>query len=420
MRSYSLSHLGDRELLRDLAALVTRDRSTTAALLAHLAEVDARKLYLPAAYPSMYAYCVHELHLSEDAAYKRIRAARTARQFPMIFEAVADGRLHLGAVVMLTPYMTMESAEGLLAAATHKTKAEVEQLLAQRFPRTELPARVEAIDSIPIGQLAPGPVESPGPHEQPLSPAVVTATVPRPKVTPLAPQRFALQVTIGQSTHDKLRYAQGLLGHRVPSGDVGEVLDLALDALIERLEKRKFAATNKPRRTQRRATSGNRHIPAGVKRAVWERDGGRCTFVSEAGQRCPARTRLEYDHVAPVARAGRATVENIRLRCRAHNQYGAECTFGRDFMESKRQESRLAARAPVTKAVERVQELDVVPWLRRLGFRADETRRAAALCENIPDASLEERVRVALSYFHTRASSPAQPHEQAGRAACLT
>ena len=97
MKSYSLAHLSDHTLLRDLAALVARDRVTTAELLAHIAEVDARQLYLPAAYPSMYAYCVGELHLCEQAAFKRIRAARIARQFPAIFEALAQGRLHLSA-----------------------------------------------------------------------------------------------------------------------------------------------------------------------------------------------------------------------------------------------------------------------------------------------------------------------------------
>src|SRR5438093_6419035 len=101
MCSYSLSHLSDRALLRDLSALVARDRATTAALLAHIAEVDARRLYLPAAHPSMYAYCVHELRLSEDAAFKRIRAARAARQFPALFAALAEGRLHLSGVALL-------------------------------------------------------------------------------------------------------------------------------------------------------------------------------------------------------------------------------------------------------------------------------------------------------------------------------
>ena len=161
MSAYCLSHLSDPVLLRELAALVARDRATTAALLAHLAEVDARKLYLPAAHPSMFSYCIHELRLSEDAAYKRIRAARTARQFPAIFAAVADGRLHLGAVVMLTPYLTPENVDELLRAAAHQSKAEVEQLLAQRFPRPDVQAQIQALSTSPTldtAQLAPGPV----------------------------------------------------------------------------------------------------------------------------------------------------------------------------------------------------------------------------------------------------------------------
>ncbi|TMQ69663.1 MAG: hypothetical protein E6K80_10915, partial [Candidatus Eisenbacteria bacterium] len=85
MMIYSLTHLSDDALLRDLAALVVRDRTTTAALLAHIAELRARKLYVPAGYPSTRAYCVGKLGLSDDAAQKRIQAARAAREFPQIF-----------------------------------------------------------------------------------------------------------------------------------------------------------------------------------------------------------------------------------------------------------------------------------------------------------------------------------------------
>src|SRR5205823_4145526 len=82
MHSYRLSHLADDALLRAVSTLVAQDRATTAALLAHLAEVDTRRLYLPAGHPSMFAYCVEALRLSEAAAYKRIQAARVARGFP--------------------------------------------------------------------------------------------------------------------------------------------------------------------------------------------------------------------------------------------------------------------------------------------------------------------------------------------------
>jgi 5-methylcytosine-specific restriction endonuclease McrA len=142
-------------------------------------------------------------------------------------------------------------------------------------------------------------------------------------LAPLAPERFALQVTMGQGTHDKLRYAQALLGHAVPSGDLAAVLDRALDQLIERLERRKFAACARSTPRRRPHAPAGRYVPAQVRRTVWQRDQGQCTFVTERGQRCPARTRLEFDHVLEVARGGQATVEGIRLRCRAHNK---ECS----------------------------------------------------------------------------------------------
>ena len=138
MSKYSLTHVSDAALARDLAAAVAHDRASTANLLAHIAEFDARQLYLPAAYPSMHSYCVHELGLSEDAAFKRIQAARAALRFPALFPAVADGRLHLAAVCLLAPHLAPGNAEELIAGAARKPKAQIERMLAERFPRSEL------------------------------------------------------------------------------------------------------------------------------------------------------------------------------------------------------------------------------------------------------------------------------------------
>ena len=355
MRAYSLCHLSDRELLYDLTSLVAQDRATTATLLAHIAEFDARRLYVPAAFPSMFAYCVHELRLSEDAAYKRIQAARVARQFPAIFEALADGRLHLTAVGLLAPYLTLANADDLLAAAAHGTKAEIEALLATRFPRSETLGLMQVFPSSqtahPDEQLAPERVVervgASGPASPPevLAPGIAPAQPPpRATVAPTAHDRFRLELTIGRSTQDKLRHAQDLLGHQLPSGDIVHVLDRALDALIEKLERRKFAATKRPQgHGTERPNPNPRHIPAHAKRAVWARDGGQCTFVSKTGRRCAARKLLEFDHVEEVARGGQATVAGIRLRCQAHNQYEAECTFGAEFMRQKRETARRRA-----------------------------------------------------------------------------
>jgi len=424
VKRYSLSHLSDESLLRALIALVAQDRTTTAELLAHIAEVDERKLYLPAGYPSMYLYCVDAFHMSEQTAYKRIFVARAARRFPAIFTAVAEGWLHLSAVVLLAAHLTEANADELIGAATHRTKAGVEKLLAERFPQSDLLSWVEAIPT-PGSDSGPDPDPDPpcsGNVTHQLSPGKVDASsisrpgVDRGPVKPLSSQSFALQVTIDRQMHDDLRYAQSLLGHQVRAGDLTEVLRLVLKAAIRQLEKRKFAATAKPRPGHKRPSTNPRHIPAHVRRAVWERDQGQCTFVSETGHRCPATEPLEFDHALEVARGGEATVEGVRLLCRAHNQHAAERTFGSEFMRHKRiaaAEARATAKARAmaeraqaaterAAAAERVKEKDVVPWLRALGFSASEARRAAARCEDIPNASLEQRVRVALSSVHVR------------------
>jgi len=97
-RRYVRSHLSDQAVMLSLSKSNSQELTATADLLADLAEVDARKLYRPAGYSSMFAYCVDPLRRSEVAAYKRIRAARAARRFPVIFEMLADGRL-------LAPYL---------------------------------------------------------------------------------------------------------------------------------------------------------------------------------------------------------------------------------------------------------------------------------------------------------------------------
>jgi hypothetical protein len=231
------------------------------------------------------------------------------------------------------------------------------------------------------------------------------------KLAPLAPERFRFEVTIGRDTHDLLGYAKDLLGHELPSGDLAQVFHLSLQALVAQLEKRKFAATRRPSRGGR-PSANPRHIPAQVKRAVWARDGGQCTFTSESGRRCAARKLLEFDHVEEVARGGTASVGGIRLRCRAHNPYGAECTFGAPFMREKREAAQRAAEArrreSDARARARVAAEEVNAPLRALGFRANEAQSAAALCETIPEAPLEQRVRRALSCFQPRLRQSAQ------------
>ena len=147
-------------------------------------------------------------------------------------------------------------------------------------------------------------------------------------------------MALERKTHEKLGRARDLLGHQVPSGDIAEILDRVLDVFIARAEQRKFAVTSKPRDRKAAVPSRARYIPAAVRRAVAQRDGQRCTFVSASGTRCPSCRVLEFDHIEPVARGGSSTIDNLRLRCRAHNQYAAEQTYGAEFMEEKIEEAR--------------------------------------------------------------------------------
>jgi hypothetical protein len=152
-------------------------------------------------------------------------------------------------------------------------------------------------------------------------PALPVPTRRRPAVvTPLAPERYKVQFTVGRETHEKLRRAQDLLRHAVPNGDPAEIFDRALTLLVEQLEKSKLAQANRPRAAGS-LDPESRHVPASVRRAVWTRDEGRCAFAGTEG-RCHETGFLEFHHVVPYASGGATTLDNIQLRCRAHNQRG--------------------------------------------------------------------------------------------------
>jgi hypothetical protein len=137
-----------------------------------------------------------------------------------------------------------------------------------------------------------------------------------------------VQFTASAETYAKLRLAQDLLRHQIPDGDLGTIVDRALTALLADLAKKKFAATDRPRKG-RGTAPGSRHIPAEVTRTVWLRDGGRCAFVGAKARRCAEQGCLEFHHVAPYAAGGKSTADTIQLRCRAHNGYEAERYVGR-------------------------------------------------------------------------------------------
>src|SRR5687767_6165665 len=155
MDRYDLGHLPASELIRGADVLAASDRGTTAELVAHIAEIDAQRLYEALGFESTYAYCLGRLHLSEDAAYKRIQVARVARKYRRLFTDLEEGRLNLSAVCLLAAHLKPENADELVAAATHRTNVDIREWLEKRFrPAISVPSPGVRQLKVPLPQLA--------------------------------------------------------------------------------------------------------------------------------------------------------------------------------------------------------------------------------------------------------------------------
>lgn len=357
--------LSDHELLRRLDDLLASSRRSEADLVAHIGEVDARKLYAREAAPSMYAYCTERLHLSEAEAFLRIRAARAARDFPAILDMLRDGRLHLAGISRLAPVLTPDNCDELLARSAWKSKDQIVTMLADRSPKPSVPPTIR---KLPERRPAPppAPADPSGRHSElagqarlcpdrvgvtgePTAPPPTAPPVPvssPPRVEPLGAERYKVQFTASAELREKLERLRGLMTSSVPDGDLAAIIDAAVSEKLERLEARRFARTNRPRKPVGQADPmpTSRSIPAPIRRAVFERDEGQCGYVDDEGRRCTERVHLEFHHRIPFGVGGGHEVSNIGLACRSHNLLHAETDYGHAVM--KRHLDRRGGRRP--------------------------------------------------------------------------
>jgi 5-methylcytosine-specific restriction endonuclease McrA len=363
----SLKRLGDDELVTRLESLIKDDCVFEAELLATIGEVDYRRLYRQRAFSSMFQFAVDELFLSESMAFKRITAARAAREHPLLLKKLARGELHLTGICLLAPHLTAKNLEELAGAATHKSKRAIEKLLAIRFPKDEVPARVRKLPNrasratLPAAtphKTHPSPTHAPQPvaSEESLpfasarpvgqSPVASSDTVPvdctaavasrdtsqRDVVAPLSEERYKIQLTVDAAVHAKLQEARELLGYCVRKDDLAAVFSRALDLLVSDLRNKKHGVTKRPRDRRPNGRSDpkqpSRTIPRRVRREVFERDQGQCGYRDSRGRRCQERSGLEYHHRVPYARGGPNTAKNLELRCHSHNALAAEQDYG--------------------------------------------------------------------------------------------
>ena len=326
----SVASLGNAQLLAATRELLRRACVVEADLLVHLGEIEERKLYRDLAHSSMFGFCVDELGFSEDATCNRLEVARAGRRFPAVIEALRSGQVHLSGLRILAPHLDQENHRALLAEAAGKSKRKIELIVARVAPKPDIPTSI---------RKTPAPEQT----ELGMSGRAPSAPPKRAVVAPLSPETYEVHFTGSRELRNKLKQAQELLRHRIPSGDVPTIFEAALDVLIEKVKKERFAIVRKPRKTDApiAGPATSRHIPAAVQREVYERDGGQCTFVDERGRRCEERGMLEFDHIDGFALTQSHDPARIRLRCHTHNQYAAEQMYGVEFMERARQAGRI-------------------------------------------------------------------------------
>ncbi len=336
------SRLTDDRLIAELERLAGCEREATSRLVAHLAEFDARRLYRGAGFPSLFIYCCEVLHLSEHGAYNRIEAARAARRFPAILDMLERGTINLATIRLVAPHLTADNHQEVLAAAAGRGKRHVEELLARMFPRPDVAPLIRRCPSPVLPAPLPAAADTSPERDAAAPPAAAPQPAPfaprraLPASTPLAPGRYAIRFTASAETWQKFERARDLLRHVIPDGDIADVFDRALTVLLADLEKKKLALVDRPKDSPTDVAAGSRHIPAEVRRAVWRRDEGRCAFTAGSGRRCGESGFLEFHHVKPFAVGGAATVDNIQLRCRAHNGYESDLFYGTVVRETWR------------------------------------------------------------------------------------
>ncbi|MEZ4225418.1 MAG: hypothetical protein R3B13_30985 [Polyangiaceae bacterium] len=362
--------LSNAEIWSRTLASNARRRRVVALLVAHLAEVERRSLHLREGYSSLYDFCLRGLGMSEGEAHRSISSARVARRFPIAVGMLADGRLHLTGLSLLANRLTESNHEELLQEACGKTKADIQAVLASRFPRQDVPDCIELLDagdwcrgsneeaanpatgSEHCGDAHAGARSASGTRAA-ATPKVFgcvgsddarssdcrtreqmtgdpAGTEFRDRIEARSAERFAIRFSASAAFKAKLEHARNLMSH-VGRG-LETVFERALDLLIAERENKCWGKTDKPRRSV-----GAKHgAPTRQsKREVYERDAGQCTYVSPAGVHCTARAYLNFDHIKERANGGGGSADNGRLLCAAHNQMRARQTFGDAFMDDK-------------------------------------------------------------------------------------
>jgi hypothetical protein len=300
-----LHRLTNDQLIESTRKAIEQERRSTLSVLSHLLEMEDRRLYLDLGFNSLFEFAVQYLGYPEDGAYRRIQAMRLLRQFPDTAEKIETGRLSLTNAAQLQRYFSeqpthknllLEEKIHLLQLAENKSTRELKKELVSRDPDFISRETLRSINDL----------------------------------------EFELKVVIGQDLKEKLERLRFLLSHKYPEmlykdllGELSHLGEEKWDPLVKQAKKTKQESPAQLDFAKESLQPKVKTVTKGLRRAVWLRDQGCCSYVDPLTQkRCGSRYLLQIDHIQPQALGGGHQLSNLRLLCAAHNQHRALKTFG--------------------------------------------------------------------------------------------
>jgi hypothetical protein len=330
------------ELTRRLEQLVLRERQSLVEFLRHLAEFDRRSTYLQLGFPSLFAFCREHLRLAKGTAYRRSLAARLISRYPLILEYVADGSLGIAGLCHLKDVITLENHRAVLDSAAGLDEDEIRVLAASLNPKCDVTDSVRRVDPERVFAVLPAEEETPAPK------FVAVPRIVLNEIEPRNSERYAVRMSVGKEFLDEFEQVKDALSHVVPDGKMEDVIRECFRMALSMCERRKIGAKRTEPTTPAPAAAPNgstvepnvepvtkptRYIPTTTRRAVFERDRGRCAFVGANGRRCGSTHLIQFHHQLPFGREGTSSVENLALYCSAHNAYQARLDYGDEHMK---------------------------------------------------------------------------------------
>jgi hypothetical protein len=370
--SRPLELLEARQQRETLKSLLRTEQAAMADFLVALADFDRRRGWEALEHANLFAFLTSELGLTPAPTYWRLEAARLLQRFPDLIEPLRQGRLCLTTLGELSRVLTEENRAEVLPRFLGISSREAKEVVAELQPRPSPPMRtvIRPLSTSRIAEAAPvttteldgarsadtdsGSLWAPKVDSTAPAPAPAPAAVAprRDEVDPLTAELSRLSTTVSRRFLQKLKTARAGLSHAIPGATTEQVLEAALDLLLEKqarargqVKKPRAVPTGIPTATAdsistatptepppHRRDGHRAAIPAAVKRAVWARDGGRCQWPLDGGGCCGSTHRLELDHIDAWARWGGEAEADLRLVCATHNRLAARQAFGERVM----------------------------------------------------------------------------------------